>query len=117
VEPEIADAVADLDGQRLAEAPPAHETPHAREAPAPQPFEPVAREVAPEPPAPAESSRRRSTVREPAPMFSSGSMSDVQPASVPMPPPEPAVTPPEPAATEAPAEAKPRRFGWWNRRG
>jgi ribonuclease E len=111
VEPEVVDAVADLGGPSPAEAPPAYE------APAPQPFEPVARDVEPGPPAPAESPRRRSTVREPAPMFSSGSMSDVQPPPAPMPPPEPPVTMPEPAATEAPAEAKPRRFGWWNRRG
>ena len=41
--------------------------------------EPIAaREHSPD--MPAESPRRRSTVREPAPMFSSGSMSDVQPA-------------------------------------
>ena len=33
------------------------------------------------------------------------------------PAPEPAATETEPAAAEAPAEAKPRRFGWWNRRG
>jgi ribonuclease E len=115
VEPEVADAVADLGGPRQMEAPvePAQA--------APQPFEPVAREpepVAPaEAPAPAETPRRRSTVREPAPMFSSGAMSDMQPASTPAPAPEPPVTMPESAAAEAPAEAKPRRFGWWNRRG
>jgi ribonuclease E len=115
-EPEVADAVADLGGPGQAEAPaePAH--------PTPQPFEPVAREPEPvasaEPPAPAEPPRRRSTVREPAPIFSSGAMSDVQPASAPAPAPvpEPPVTMPE-AAAEAPAEAKPRRFGWWNKRG
>jgi ribonuclease E len=116
IEPEVADAVADLGGPSQAEAP--IEAPQ----PAPQPFQPVAREPEPasaERPAPAESPRRRSTVREPAPMFSSGAMSDVQPASAPAPAssPEPAVTAPEPAAAEAPAEAKPRRFGWWNRRG
>jgi hypothetical protein len=77
---------------------------------------------------PAEQSRRRSTVREPAPMFSSGSMSDVQPSAVqpspvheapaPAPAPEPVATVPQPeAAPEAPAESKPRRFGWWNKRG
>ena len=128
VEPELADAVADLGGPGQAEAPaePAQA--------APQPFEPVAREPEPsvrqpepaaaaEPPAPAEPARRRSTVREPAPMFSSGAMSDVQaaPAAPPAPPhapsPEPPVALPEPAAADAPAEAKPRRFGWWNRRG
>ena len=84
---------------------------------------------------PAEQPRRRSTVREPAPMFSSGSMSDVQPtslqaspaqaaeppAAVPARAPEPAATVPQqpdaaPAA-DSEAESKPRRFGWWNRRG
>jgi ribonuclease E len=68
----------------------------------------------------AEPPRRRSTVREPAPMFSSGSMSDVQPAPAheappPAPAPEPAAATPEPAA--AGGEAKPRRFGWWNKKG
>ena len=38
-------------------------------------------------------------------MFSSGSMSDVQPAPA-QPLPEPAVTTPEPAAAEAPAEGQ-----------
>ena len=124
VEPELADAVADLGGPGQAEAPaePAQA--------APQPFEPVAREREPEPsarqpepaaaaepPAPAEPPRRRSTVREPAPMFSSGAMSDVQAAPPAPASPEPPVAMPEPAAADAPAEAKPRRFGWWNRRG
>jgi hypothetical protein len=70
---------------------------------------------------PAEQQRRRSTVREPAPMFSSGSMSDVQPSAVheapaPVAAPEPVAAMPEPEAAPE-AEAKPRRFGWWNRRG
>ena len=88
VEPEVAEAVADLGGPGRSEAPSRLE-PHE-----PQPFEPVARDAAPEPPrdahgavatraarapAPAEPPKRRSTVREPAPMFSSGAMSDVQP--------------------------------------
>jgi ribonuclease E len=98
----------------------------------PEPFEPVARETPPAQaaaasaapvPLPAEAPKRRSTVREPAPMFSSGAMSDVQPPPAPeaaAPPPEPVVVAPEPAAEPAPAieaEAKPRRFGWWSRRG
>jgi ribonuclease E len=117
VEPEVADAIADLGGASRAEAPSAPE-PQAL-----QPFEPVARETprdtAPEP-APQEPPRRRSTIREPAPVFSSGPMSDVQPpapAPPPLPEPAPAVTIPEPAAPSSEAEAKPRRFGWWNRRG
>ena len=119
-EPEVADAVADLGGPAREEAPiaPAVHTP--------EPFEPIARAAppAPEPPRssepPAEPPKRRSTVREPAPMFSSGAMSDVQPppakeAPLPPPVPEPAAAAPEPAA---PAEAaKPRRFGWWSKRG
>jgi ribonuclease E len=121
VEPEVADAVADLGGRTHEEAPvaPAMHSP--------QPFEPVARETPPaetavEPPAPVSvpaEPKRRSTVREPAPMFSSGAMSDVQPPAPAAP--EPAVMPPEPVVAETPAEpaqdAKPRRFGWWSRRG
>jgi ribonuclease E len=128
IEPELADAIADLGGPGRTEAPPAP-APHE-----PQPFEPVARDVAaeppeahagpaepaaqPEPPAPAEPPKRRSTVREPAPMFSAGAMSDVQPPAPqpPAAPPEPVVAA-EPAVEPAPAEAKPRRFGWWSRRG
>jgi hypothetical protein len=70
---------------------------------------------------PTEHPRRRSTVREPAPLFSSGSMSDMQPSvqEAARPAPEPAATMPEPEAAPAPddSEAKPRRFGWWNKRG
>jgi ribonuclease E len=80
--------------------------------PAPQPAPvPQPAEAAP-PPAPAEPSRRRSTVREPAPMFSGSSSMDA-----PMPTPQPAPTPP-PAATASEAEdtAKPRRTGWWAKR-
>jgi ribonuclease E len=112
-EPEVADAVADLGGPSRTDAP------SAPEPQTPQPFEPVARDtprdVAPEPAASPEPPRRRSTIREPAPMFSSGAMSDVHPAPAPEPPP----SAPEPAATPEPAadEAKPRRFGWWSRRG
>jgi ribonuclease E len=122
VEPEVADAVADLGGPGLAGAPPAHES--ARPQPVEQQPAPVARQpepaAPPEPAGAAEPPRRRSTVREPAPMFSSGAMSDVQPSPPPAPPaPEPAevATPEPPAAAAAPPEAKPRRFGWWNRRG
>jgi ribonuclease E len=120
VEPELADASADLGGPSREEAP--APVPHM-----PQPFEPVARDpepaaVAVAPPAgvsaPAEPPRRRSTVREPAPMFSSGPMSDTQPPAEPAPAraPEPAAEP-EPAAAASEVEAKPRRFGWWNKRG
>lgn len=82
-----------------AEAPAAH----VAAAPAPQPE--------PEPAAP---TRRRSTVREPAPVFSAGST----PGVTATPAPEPA---PAPAAASEPAPAdddasKPRRTGWWAKR-
>jgi ribonuclease E len=114
IEPEVADAVADLGGPGREDAPVREEAPVTREQPAPQPFEPVARETAPEPaPAPAEPPRRRSTVREAAPMFSAGPMSDMHPA--PAPAASGPVAAPEPAA--AAEDAKPRRFGWWSKRG
>jgi hypothetical protein len=58
-------------------------------------------------------------------MFTSGLMSDVPQAPAPEaspPPPEPVAPPPEPvAAIPEPAAAneaaKPRRFGWWSKRG
>jgi hypothetical protein len=52
-------------------------------------------------------------------MFSAGAMSDVQPPSAPAPePPASAPAGPEPAAaTNDAAQEKPRRFGWWSRRG
>jgi len=122
IEPEVADAAADLGGPPRVEAPAAPE-PHA-----PQPFEPVAREVAPPPPEPAareaappppEPPKRRSTIREPAPAFGS-----FEAPAAPPPPPAPVAQPaavPEPVASPEPAaaadEAKPRRFGWWSRRG
>ncbi len=129
LEPEVAEAVADLGGPAPAGAEPREEWgQESRYEPRhePQPFEPVAREAPretphetsplPEPVA-AEPAKRRSTVREPAPMFSSGAMSDTQPAIQPPPArppaPEPIAASPEPAAEEA----KPRRFGWWSKRG
>ncbi|MBV8838205.1 MAG: ribonuclease E/G, partial [Alphaproteobacteria bacterium] len=123
-EPEVADAVADLGG-------PIHEHAPEGEPYAPQPFEPVARETAresaretaresvPEPAEPAaaaEPARRRSTVRERAPSFSAASepQTTFAPETSPAPAPEPAPSGPEPAQSE---EAKPRRFGWWSKRG
>jgi len=84
--------------------------------PLPPPPPPAPRDVAPEG-ATAEPPRRRSTIREPAPMFSSGAMSDVQPPPAAAAASEPPVSAPEPAAAEAPAEQKTRLFGWWNKRG
>jgi ribonuclease E len=60
------------------------------------------------PPAP----RRRSTVREAAPVFDMAS--DAPAYTPPAPPPVPA--PAEPAAAEAEPD-KPRRFGWWSKKG
>jgi ribonuclease E len=123
VEPEVADAVSDLDGAPR-EAVPAPSPVHS-----PEPFEPVARDPQPQQPveaAPAEAApppKRRSTIREAAPVFSAGAMSDVQPpqASAPSPvheaTPVPEAQPAPEAAPEAAAEAKPRRFGWWSKRG
>jgi ribonuclease E len=114
VEPEVADAVADLGGPVRTETP---FEPQPQPA-APQPFEPVAREAAPEHPALAEPPRRRSTIREPAPIFSSDAPAPQTPAPMPEPVvtmPEPAVTSPAPVASTE-TEAKPRRFGWWNKR-
>jgi ribonuclease E len=124
-EPEVASAVADFGGAPPAEHAPAleHEAPNYQRSREPEPApvpQPAPRDVAPERPASPEPPRRRSTIREPAPMFSSGAMSDVQPAPAPEPPPslpEPAATSPEPAAANGGTEAKTRRFGWWNRRG
>jgi ribonuclease E len=136
-EPDVAAAVADLDGVSSAEPPaqryeapahrdvqqpPVHQPPHEQTS-FPSAAEPVAVHEHASAETPTEQPRRRSTVREPAPMFSSGSMSDVQASPVheaPVPAPEPVATMPEPEAApeaEADTEAKPRRFGWWNKRG
>jgi ribonuclease E len=126
---EVADAAADLGGPLPPEVPVAHETashePRAyeepRHEPRPEPRheprpEPVAHGEAP-PPAPPESPKRRSTVREAAPVI--GMLGETAPAEPPSAPPEPvAATPPAPEPPpQAEPEAKPRRFGWWNRRG
>jgi ribonuclease E len=116
IEPELVDASADLGGPT--------EVPAGEPASTPQPFEPVARDPEPdpastEPPAP-EPSRRRSTVREAAPMFSAGPMSETPPPAEQVPPPpEPAATP-DAASSEAETTGEPapkRRFGWWSRKG
>ena len=77
-------------------------------APAPMaesaPAAPAAEETAP-----AASPRRRSTVREPVPAFSAD---DSGAGSPPAPAPEP-----EPVATAEDAADRPRRSGWWSKRG
>jgi ribonuclease E len=59
--------------------------------------------------------RRRSTVREPAPIGFSG-----EPAATPAPPYVVPATPPQPTeesdASENDDSARPRRSGWWSRR-
>jgi len=99
MEPDLTEAVADLD---------------AAPASAPSPAEPADLEVAQASPPPAqpEPPRRRSTVREPAPIASGPEVS--QPA-----PPQPTSPAPEPVITEvgdSQITDRPRRSGWWSRR-
>jgi ribonuclease E len=99
-EPDVKEAVADLDGRpRAAVAPSAPREPANPEA-----------AFAPPPPAP-EPPRRRSTVREPAPVATADAPppAPVQPAS---PPPQPMIT----ESGESESAEKPRRSGWWSRR-
>jgi ribonuclease E len=113
VEPALAGAVADFGGP-----PVSHEVTPSATPPEP----PTHHDVAPpEPPTPAEPPRRRSTVREPAPVaFDDGASplteSGTPVASAPVPAaPEPDKQPPQ---AEQPQEdaAKPRRTGWWAKR-
>jgi ribonuclease E len=90
---------------RLEEAPPREA--RAFDPPAPQPFvrpEPVSPPVE----MPQSEPKRRSTIREPAPIFGAGAPSPTAPVS---PPPAPVVTE-APAADEA---GKPVKRGWWRR--
>jgi ribonuclease E len=98
-EPTLSNAVADLD---TSPRPPRQPRVRA-EAPAASP-----------PPAEAEPVRRRSTVRERAPVASGDDTAAVSTPSAP-----PATAAPEPAATDDNGEAagdQPRRTGWWSRR-
>jgi ribonuclease E len=98
-EPELSNAVADLD----ASPPPPRKPRVSAEAPAASP-----------PAAEAEPVRRRSTVRERAPVSSGDETAAVSTPSVPS-----ASAAPEPAATDNTGEAagdQPRRTGWWSRR-
>ncbi|HVY00664.1 MAG TPA: Rne/Rng family ribonuclease [Pseudorhodoplanes sp.] len=65
-------------------------------------------------PGESEKPRRRSTIREAAPLYSQPE----EPSAPPEPPAEPPLTAPETdgAAAEQPAENQPRRIGWWSRR-
>ncbi|HKM87665.1 MAG TPA: Rne/Rng family ribonuclease [Xanthobacteraceae bacterium] len=99
-EPDLKEAVADLDAAPISAPPPA----------APEPVE-VATSQASAPPA-QEPRRRRSTVREPAPI--SGNQEASQPAPTPPSPPaaQPVITEP----SESEDTNRPRRSGWWSRR-
>jgi ribonuclease E len=129
-EPELDSAVADFDRPP---APAYHEPAPAYHEPPPADREPVAAEAPEAPPAPppqapsppaqaeaplaeAEPPRRRSTVREPAPLyFGERPAESAAPAPVPsQPTPEPATPAAEPADSAAPGQ--PRRTGWWSRR-
>ncbi len=112
-EPDLGAAVADLDAapaqDRPAETPSETTSEHSGDAPAAEPAG-----SAPEPPEQPEPARRRSTVREPAPTFSS-SPDASSPAS------PPADAPPQqpPVITEIDTDdgaERPRRTGWWSRR-
>jgi len=109
-ESELTHAVADLDAPRPAEAR-TESWPESRpEAPAPVEPAPLPAASEPEPP------RRRSTIREPAPV--AASVSETSPASPP-PSPPPAQPAPEPVITEveeSQSADRPRRTGWWSRR-
>jgi ribonuclease E len=124
--PARADAPADADADApLAAAVPVHaeaaaQPVHPTPAPAPAAAEsPPAKE-----PAPAkEPSRRRSTVREPAPFVIGGSAAPPSPASAPVPATAEPAAAHHPVPAEAEAEAAPqgaasttRRAGWWAKR-
>ena len=98
--------------ERLADQPARRADPEPYEPPQPAPV------AAPAPPpaaeAPAESPRRRSTVREPAPVFGAGAAPPLETPPAPPPNPPPAVTTSVPDATES--ENRPRRTGWWAKR-
>jgi ribonuclease E len=133
-EPELDSAVADFD-RPAAPHQPAYAEPVAEEHPAPPPQPthsetpqaPPAQAEAPPaqpepPPAEPEPTRRRSTVREPAPFLFGGDRPAESAASQPPPAPTPEASNPVPeaaaptAAPEAADPNQPRRSGWWSRR-
>jgi ribonuclease E len=92
--------------------------PLSTEAPARPEPQPAIREPAAPPPLGEEKPRRRSTVREPAPIvWDSASGDTAAPAPAPAASPEPVATPEPPARDDAADANKPRRFGWWSKRG
>jgi ribonuclease E len=132
MEPELTQAVADLDHEPQPDASVVHvpitESPRdVRAAPDPEPRNERPAQVdaaevdaaqveARPPPAPvaAEAPRRRSTVREPAPVTSGGDGAGVAPSFTPPAPPsaEPIVSSP----AEDETDDRPRRSGWWSKR-
>jgi ribonuclease E len=111
-------------GESYAERPPVSDVSEPSPAPRPEVTDALAQPASPPPqPAPAVPEappaaappRRRSTVREPAPIFSASA-----PVATPTPePPPPAEPAPAPVVTSSAAEAaadKPRRTGWWAKR-
>jgi ribonuclease E len=127
VEPELTRAVDDLDAAAPAGAAP---PPPEREAPAVEPQDELPAPVAAEPrdippppmpaaaaaetPAPSETPRRRSTVREPAPQAFDAEGHVSAPSFTP--PPMPAVEPVVSSSTEGESGDRPRRSGWWSKR-
>ncbi len=103
-EPELKEAVADLDAAPTS-APPA--PPPA----SPEPAAVVATSQTAAPPAP-EPPRRRSTVREPAPISGNQEASQPAPTQPPPPAPQPVIT----EHGESEDTNRPRRSGWWSRR-
>jgi ribonuclease E len=74
---------------------------------------PVGEAPAPAPsPAEAEAPRRRSTVREPAPIVGGGEATGTPVLPPPSPPPEPVIT----EIDSGESANRPRRSGWWSRR-
>jgi len=101
-EPELKEAVADLDAAPIAAPPVPSPAPEPANAPPPQAAAPPAEE----PP------RRRSTVREPAPISGNQEASQPAPTQPPPPAPQPVIT----EHGESEDTNRPRRSGWWSRR-
>ena len=101
-EPELKEAVADLDAAPIAAPPAPPPAPEPANAPPPQAAAPPAEE----PP------RRRSTVREPAPTSGNQEASPPAPTQPPPPARQPVIT----ELGESEDTNRPRRSGWWSRR-
>ena len=101
-EPELKEAVADLDAAPIGAPPAPSPAPEPANAPPPQAAAPPAEE----PP------RRRSTVREPAPTSGNQEASQPAPTQPPPPAPQPVIT----ELGESEDTNRPRRSGWWSRR-